>query len=45
MNDAARGSRLLRRTLAPFVFIVLWSAGYTFAKLGLAHAGIATLLS
>lgn len=45
MNDAACSSRLLWHYLAPFVFIVLWSAGYTFAKLGLAHAGIATLLS
>ncbi len=31
--------------LAPFVFVLLWSGGYSFAKLGLAHAEPMTLLS
>ncbi len=39
------GADFYWRYLVPATFIVLWSAGYTFAKLGLAHAGVATLLA
>jgi drug/metabolite transporter (DMT)-like permease len=31
--------------VAPFVFVMLWSGGYSFAKLGLAHAEPLTLLA
>lgn len=30
---------------APFVFVILWSGGYTFAKLGLAHVEPMTMLA
>lgn len=30
---------------APFIFVLLWSGGYSFAKLGLAHAEPMTLLA
>lgn len=30
---------------APFIFLLLWSGGYSFAKLGLAHAEPMTLLA
>jgi drug/metabolite transporter (DMT)-like permease len=30
---------------APFVFVVFWAGGYTFAKLGLAHAEPMTMLT
>src|SRR6185436_13543045 len=35
----------LWRYVVPTTFVLLWSAGYTFAKMGLAHAGIASLLA
>lgn len=47
-RDRARhksGDAWLWRYALPAVFVVLWSAGYTFAKMGLAHAGVATLLT
>ena len=30
---------------APFVFLLLWSAGFAIAKIGLLHAGPFTLLA
>ncbi|SHJ94631.1 Threonine/homoserine efflux transporter RhtA [Aureimonas altamirensis DSM 21988] len=38
------GDRILART-APLIFLVLWSSGFGFAKVGLEHAGPMTLLS
>lgn len=30
---------------APFIFLLLWSAGFAIAKIGLMHAGPFTLLA
>lgn len=41
---AANPSRLFWRA-APFVFVVLWAGGYSFAKLGLSHVEPMTMLA
>lgn len=42
-GQAARGPLWL--TLAPGIFLLLWCGGFTFAKLGLAHAAPLTFLA
>ncbi len=45
--DNAKNFReqLLWSFIAPLIFVILWSSGFTFAKMGLAHAKPFTLLS
>lgn len=49
MNQVAAPKVLEHRYLwiyvVPLVFVILWSSGFTFAKMGLAHAGPFTLLA
>lgn len=42
--ESNRAERVLPR-LAPFIFLVLWSSGFGFAKVGLEHAQPLTLLA
>jgi drug/metabolite transporter (DMT)-like permease len=42
---ASSGAQAWFWRAAPFVFVVLWAGGYSFAKMGLAHAEPMTLLA